>query len=276
MFPDCFYDHYDALHQKIRRHFDLAANYFDIEALHELRVEIKRLRAFFELIEFINPNFRANKNFKNIRKLFKAAGPLRDVHVQQETTRAWSKKLNLNLSEYYNFLKQKEMALRPEFSAAAKQFDFKVFDANADRLRNYLQYLPADFVESKTHSQLDGLLQKARDLKNPPGDAAIDFHQIRITTKAARYTLEVLLGCFQKKELEPLNAKLRELHQALGKWRDAEMAIQSLQAFLQEAQIELFSRESYHTFEQGLQDEKTKQLAAFEMLTFRTPAFIFA
>lgn len=265
MFPDCLYEHYHSLHQKIRRQFDLAANYLDVEGIHELRVEIKRLRAFFELLEFINPHFQAKQNFKKIRKLFKAAGGIRDLHVQQELVRFWSKKLQLELSEYYNFLKQTELARRPEFLSAAKKFDFKIFATNESLIRTFMQYLPADFVEGKTQNQLDALLKKLHELKNPAPATQVDFHQIRICLKAARYTLEVLLGCFQKSNLEPLNDHLREMHRALGKWHDEEVGLQSLDAFLQEqASVELFSRDSYLKFASALEEDKHKLLASFE------------
>lgn len=265
MFPDCFYEHHNSLHQKIRRQFDRAANHFDVEAIHELRVEIKRLRAFLDLIEFVNPNFQAQKNYKKIRKLFRAAGPVRDVHVQQELARTWSKKLTLDLSEYYNFLKQKEMALRPEFAAAGAKFIFNIFEDNEVLLRAYLQYLPADFVEGKTQRQLDGLLQKLFELKKLDDSSQQNFHQIRIGLKAARYTLEVLQICFQKENLNALNNQLRLMHQALGKWHDEEVGLQSLDAFLQgQSGAQFFSNESYQLFTQNLRDDKSRLLDEFE------------
>ncbi|HEX9653781.1 MAG TPA: CHAD domain-containing protein [bacterium] len=264
MFPDCFYEHHNSLHQKIRRQFDLAATYFDVEGIHELRVEIKRLRAFFDLIEFINPNFQARKGYKKIRILFRAAGPIRDVHVQQELVRACSKKLALDLSEYYNFLKQKEMALRPGFAASCRKFDFTIFETTADTIRVFMQYLPAEFAQLKTQNQLHNLLQKLSDLKNPPEGNQVDFHQVRICLKAARYTLEVLQMCFQKGALDLLNAKLREMHQALGKWHDEEVGLQSLEAFLQEHDnVEFFSRDSYQFFAEELEEDKRGLLARF-------------
>ncbi len=265
MFPDCFYEHHNSLHQKIHRHFDLAAGHFEVEAIHDLRVEIKRLRAFFDLIEFINPNFQARQNYKKIRKLFKAAGPVRDVHVQQQVVRAWSKKLALDPSEYYNFLKQKEMTVRSEFADAAVKFNFVVFEKNAALMRTYLQFLPMDFVESKTHAQLDLLLQRLFDLRKSEDGSPQNFHEIRIGLKAARYTLEVLQICFQKEDLSPLNNQLRLMHQALGKWHDEEVGLESLEAFLQDQNAaQFFSKESYQLYAQNLRDDKSRLLDDFE------------
>jgi CHAD domain-containing protein len=265
MFPDNFYEHHDHLHQKIRQHFELARQYFDVESLHQLRVEIKRLRAFFDLIAVINPNFHAKRQFKKIRKFFKAAGLLRDVHVQQELVRSWSLQNQLELSEYYNFLKQREMALRPQFLAAARQFDFDIFQTNEKLIRALMQYLPADYVEGKSKKQLDELIKKLHLLKSQPAETGVDFHQIRINAKAARYTLEIFQLCFPNERLNLLNAKLHEMHRALGKWHDAEVGLTWLESFLESQDAaSFFSHDSYMRLQEGLANDKKMRLGEFE------------
>ena len=118
MFQQCLLKYYTSRCQNIQGHFFNAANYFDPDGIHDLRVEIKQLRAFFRLIEWIAPKFSAKKNLRNFRKLFKAASDLRDIHVQQELTRKWAKDMEVFLSEYYNSLKQKELPARKKFLAA--------------------------------------------------------------------------------------------------------------------------------------------------------------
>ena len=53
MIFDCFGQYYKSQEQKIRQNFLLAVSNFDVESIHDLRVEIKRLRAFFHLIGYI-------------------------------------------------------------------------------------------------------------------------------------------------------------------------------------------------------------------------------
>jgi len=122
---DCFGAYYRAQEQKIRQHFLPAVSVFDEEGIHELRVDIKRLRAFFHLISHINPIFRPEKDMQKIQKLFKSAGQIRDIHVQQELARENISSLDLELSEYVNFLKEKEWKARKRFSKAGNKFDFQ-------------------------------------------------------------------------------------------------------------------------------------------------------
>lgn len=57
------------------------------------------------------------------RKLFKSAADLRDVHVQQDLTRAWACEMHVFFSGYYNTLKQQERPARRKFAAFLRKFD---------------------------------------------------------------------------------------------------------------------------------------------------------
>jgi CHAD domain-containing protein len=266
MFPDGFYEYFNNQHQKIKTNFDLASQYFDVEGIHGLRVEIKRLRAFFDLIEAINPNFHAQQNLKKIRKLFKAAGALRDLHIAQAAIRKWTQALNLNLSEYYNFLVQRERVVRLEFSATCKKFNFGVFKKNGEHISNLIQYLPADYAQYKTQQQFDRSIAQLIEFRSKTDLAAEDYHKIRILTKAARYTLEILQLCFVTDEqLNQLNGALQEVHQALGRWHDDEIVMQTFEAFTTEnGATSRFDQHSYQIFPKKLQQGKTRLLRTFE------------
>ncbi len=266
MFPDGFYEYYDNQHQKIRTSFELASKYFDVEGIHELRVEIKRQRAFFDLIEAINPNFHAHQNLQKIRKLFKAAGALRDLHIAQAAIRKWTQALSLQLSEYYNFLVQRESVVRPEFSAACKKFSFGVFKKNGEHIINLIQYLPADYAQFKTQQQFEGIIAQLIEFRSKTGLATEDYHKIRILAKAARYTLEIPQLCFVTNDrLNQLNGALQEVHQALGKWHDDEIVMQAFEAFtVDNSAPTWFDQQSYQIFPKKLRQEKTRLLRTFE------------
>ena len=68
---------------EIKRNYSLALEKNDIDGVHDLRVDIKRMTACFNLVESISGNFNARKNFRNFRKIAKNTGGLRDSQVQQ-------------------------------------------------------------------------------------------------------------------------------------------------------------------------------------------------
>ena len=266
MLPECFCEYYDSQYEKIKKNYFLSIETFEIEGVHDLRVEIKRLRAFFDLIEWINPYFKSKKKFKEIRKLFKAAGKIRDIHVQQELTRKRISLLNLDLSEYYNLLKQKELAARKGFSNFCKKFDVRVFEAKREEIRKYLEIIDLDYIKFKTEQRFNRLIDDLIDFKNKEILAEKDFHTIRILSKETRYTLEILQKCFPTKEyFNDLNEKIRAIHQALGKWHDNDVGLQFLEGMMKNDTVQtFFNKKSYVEFSKGLGEENDALLNTFE------------
>lgn len=266
MSPKSFEEYYHSHSDKITGHYELARKFFDVDGIHEMRVEIKKLRAFFNMVEWINPDFQAKKNFKNISMLFKAAGKIRDIHVQQEMTRNRMTQSNLEVSEYYNHLKQQELQKRPKFSEAAKAFNIREFEKRWSRINSALNILPENYIQYKTEERFYRLVDDLISYKGKTRFTATDYHKIRILSKETRYALEILQTCFPEIEhFDDLNLRIRDLHRALGKWHDDEVALLSLNDFMEnESNKPFFNKDSYDQFIQDLEKEKTECLAAFE------------
>ena len=59
---------YDQLTEHIQQHHASARHLLGVDDIHEMRVQIKRLCAFFKAVGWIIPNFREDNSFKPIRK----------------------------------------------------------------------------------------------------------------------------------------------------------------------------------------------------------------
>jgi CHAD domain-containing protein len=264
--PECFWNYYKGQQQRIKRDFGRAIKHFEIEGVHDLRVDIKRLRAYFKLIEAINPVFQAKPHLRRIRRLFKNAGPLRDVQVQQQVVQNWSQELNLELSEYYNYLKEKEFKARKDFYVSSHKFSFDIFKSNWAKIRHSLMYISPEYIQFKAEGRFNKLVEDVISYKNKQDFVEDDYHDIRILSKEARYTLEIIQNCYPAQDhWEQLNNSLRTLHQALGKWHDADIALMFLDGFMLEyTQPSFFNKESYLQYIKALQTQKQKMLGLFE------------
>ena len=266
MYPECLWTYYGNLQRIIEENYSLAMSYADEDGIHDMRVGIKRMRAYFNLIEWINPVFQAKQALRPIRRLFKATGKIRDIHVQQELVRKWSSELGLEMSEYYNFLKQNEMKERKRFLPTAKKFDLGIFQENWSLIQNTLTFISTEYIQYKSedrfNSQIEGLI-KFKEKENFIED---DYHAIRILAKETRYTLEVLQTCFPAKDAwKNLNEALRKVHQALGRWHDDDVARQFLDNFLRlYFRKKFYDRSSYTKYKRNLTSDKKKQLKDFE------------
>jgi len=267
MIFDCFGEYYKSQEQKIRQNFHLALSTFDIEGIHELRVEIKRLRAFFHLIGHINPVFHPEQDLQKILSLFKSAGKIRDIHVQQNLARDNISSFNLEMSEYLNYLKEMEIRARKQFSKAGKKIDFRIFKKNWTRMRNVLIYISGEYIQYKSEERFDGLINELFAFKSHPDFIEKDYHAIRILSKETRYTLDILQKCYPDKgSLQNVNDTLRGMHQALGKWHDYDIGLQFLKSFEKNfGDLTYFDKNSYITYEKHLLNEKNFKLEEFEI-----------
>jgi len=266
MYLYCLFEIYDQRQKTIKALFGQARIYFDVDSIHDMRVEIKRLRALFNLIEWINPAFQAKKELADIRKLFKAAGKLRDNHVQQELAESWTEKRRYELSEYLNDLKRIEKQSRPSFAKASRKFDTGIFTGIWKNIRPALAALPPEQIRAKAEERLRFMVDRLIAYRSKENFLEEDYHEIRILSKETRYTLEIIRRCFAKEEsLQDLDDAIRKLHQALGKWHDDDVGLTFLDTFLLDYEGEaLYRRSDYLRLIRGLEREKSRLLGDFE------------
>jgi len=244
----------------------MALHYLHHEGIHDLRVEIKRLKAFFNFIEGMNPSFKSKKNFREIRTLFKAWGKIRDIQVQQSLAREWESKLHRDLSPYYNFLKQEEIEAWKPFFRAGEKFNLELLTQKKKRIRKALKELSTSLARSKAVERLNGLIYRLIEFGESPILKEAELHQVRILLKETRYTLEISQGCFPDLGIQDEQiGRLRDLHQILGKWHDAEVTLQFLEAFKSEAgDPEFFKGPAYRELFRYIQKEKATLRTKFE------------
>ncbi len=78
----------------------------DVEELHDMRVTLKRMRAFFRMLKKMKPElYPSTEDYQRIKAFFKIAGKLRDIHVQEKEIAKHEKDLGIDLSFLQNYLK---------------------------------------------------------------------------------------------------------------------------------------------------------------------------
>jgi CHAD domain-containing protein len=262
----CLFEIYAQRQRSIKALFNRAREYFNADSIHDLRVEIKRLRALFNLIEWINPAFQAKSEMKDIRKLFKAAAIIRDNHVQQELAAAWMDRRQFELSEYLNELKRVERDSRRGFAKACRSFDAGKFTDKWRNIRSTLAALPPEKFRLKSEERLRFLIDGLISFRSKSDFVDKDYHEIRILSKETRYTLEIIRKCFRREQsMQDFDEAIRKMHQALGKWHDDDTGLRFLDSFLLDYEGEpLFRRGDYFKLIRGLEREKRKLLSDFE------------
>jgi len=99
----------DACHTRlasITANYRLAFDEHSADGVHDLRVDLKRMRALFDMVEALNNGFRAKQAFKQFRGIAKHTSALRDVQVQRDVIAS----LAADPGAYAAFLHERENA----------------------------------------------------------------------------------------------------------------------------------------------------------------------
>jgi CHAD domain-containing protein len=208
---------------EVPREADRAADGFDNEAIHDLRVALRRCRSMADGFRAIDPH----KDWKRMRRqataLFDACGALRDYHVIME----WAQKLGgaddpitPHLLDYFD---DKEAELEQQARSAMDAFDRKQWQGWTSELGQRARRLP---VGSHVFQVL--ALEKfiaARRLEAPAlrSGSEIAFHKLRIGLKKFRYVVENFLP-----QLNEWKAGLKQVQDLLGEIHDLDVVRESV------------------------------------------------
>ena len=179
------------------------------EDLHRFRVQIKKLKAMFSLLEDASSQQGLLKNFKPVRKIFKYAGHIRDAHT------------NLLLSERYKLTneafetgQQKIIADGTnEFQSNRKKF-IKSIEGSYKSLKKQLPKVSDEAIAEFYKNQLEHIAGK---LAVP--DFSEEMHSNRKLIKTLVYNHKLTDKALEG-SLHINSEYLDKLQSTIGEWHD--------------------------------------------------------
>ena len=164
-----------------------------MDAVHDLRVAIRRCRSVAAAMEEIDPDPAWPAMRKAARKLFRALGALRDAQVMDE----WVKKLGPETDPIRAHLQaafeSKEPQLREEALRGVEKFDAKLWKHLARTLRQHSRLVPAGSLAAECLALERFESAKELHAKALRTEKPKPWHALRIGLKRFRYTVESLL-----------------------------------------------------------------------------------
>ncbi|HWR25529.1 MAG TPA: CHAD domain-containing protein, partial [Methanosarcina sp.] len=222
----------------------------DIEALHDMRVAVRRMRAAEKVFEAYLDSEKLEPHIKGLRRTLGSLGDTRDLDVFRERAEEYVKKLPpenghdldplfemldkkketawesmlayLNSEKYANFKKEFSDFLSVPETWALPTTNEK-HDALPNRVRDVLpSILYARFSDISVYSEWVG----------GPYVSVERLHRLRIAAKGLRYTLEffeTVLG----EDAKILIEELKKIQDHLGNLHDAIVAISLLSSYME-------------------------------------------
>jgi CHAD domain-containing protein len=187
----------------------------DADAVHDLRVAIRRCRSVAAVMEEVDPDPAWPAMRKVARKLFRGLGALRDAQVMDE----WVKKLAPETDPVRTHLQtafeSNEPSLRENALRVADKFDQKPWKRLERTLRQRSRLVPVGSLAAECLAL--ERFETARDLhaKALRTEKSKPWHALRIGLKRFRYTVEGLLPehyAYWSDNLKRLQDMLGEIH----------------------------------------------------------------
>jgi CHAD domain-containing protein len=134
--------------------------FFTPETFHALRVEIKKLNALFDLVNYCHKEFKQKKTFKPFKLIFRQAGKVRELqveesllkehftfnllkefrnHLDKELIKELENFFSITNSELYPILKKKYRKITPLLAKTSKKRTLRYMDKKRAKIEKLLR-----------------------------------------------------------------------------------------------------------------------------------------
>lgn len=223
---------------QVPKEADKAADGFDNEAVHDLRVALRRCRSMADGFRALDPH----KDWKRMRRqataLFDSFGALRDCHVITEWTQKLGQADDPITQQLLDHLRQQEAVLQQQAKNASDVFDGKQWQSWTRQLGQRARRLPLGSHVFQVLA-LEKLIA-ARRLEAPALKSGNDlaFHKLRIGLKKFRYVVENFLPQLHHE----WKAGLKHIQDLLGEIHDLDVVRETVLSVCASADTEALQR----------------------------------
>lgn len=249
--------------QLFKGHFLITQASMDGEAIHQMRVAIKRIRTIQKLKKHINfPTIIDDEQYDSIKTIFNVSGNLRDLQIQQSLLKNYAKLLNDPFTALANYLDDQDRLLTDKLNTTIRNTNFgslPEIPEPEDSLENIkdnsdLRLESMDFLKKKTEKifKLIYLLDKK-----------VDFvHDLRKQIKQLFFILQFLRNHFQDNETSAFELKtIKDVGERIGDWNDRDVFDLMLKKFIgNQGRSFLKEHPEYRILQYVIEDEKRKFL----------------
>lgn len=192
------------------------------EYFHSIRIEIKKIRALFGILQHNNTKFKKRGYGRPFKAIFKQTGGVRELHIEKTMLRKY---LPHSESQYIDLLDKINRRYEQEFFS----FNRKELIKKVERVRDQVLLEIDKMKTANVHSHLEKLERKIstqlnREITNT------EAHDLRSKLKMLQYNQSQVQHFTQLGK----GRRTASFLTLLGQWHDYEVAIEHLNKFVQQ------------------------------------------
>jgi CHAD domain-containing protein len=205
--------------ERVLKELDALQSAPDKDAVHDLRVAIRRCRSIAAVMREVDPAPAWHEMRSFPKKLFRKLGELRDTQIMDEWVTehgAENDKLRVTL---HTFFQEREPKLQQEALRLAAKFDDKAWQHLEGKLRKRVRLVPPESLAAQCLAV--ERLAEAKELHSKAlrADKPAAWHALRIGLKKFRYTVE----SFLPQKYLAWSPNLKQLQDVLGEVHDLDV-----------------------------------------------------
>jgi CHAD domain-containing protein len=249
---DKYLDYFDQRNEGFLKALEQARKYYSVDAVRRLRLEIKCLRALFELTGNLAPSFSSKPKAELFKGLFISAGILRDIDICQSITMPNLE--TLDLREFFNSLKEAELRKREVFSDLASSFPVEALAEHRKRIAAITIFTTGIRLNRHIDQEIIQYIRKVLVMPVEEKNNKKKLHKQRKQLKTILYLLNMRSFCCGKLETTTkAMIRLKQSCRQLGRWHDVTIACEALKIFLkEEATTDFADPSAYLSFKRNL------------------------
>lgn len=195
------------------------------EDYHRLRVEIKKLNALLNCLQFCSKKFKRKKYFKPFQKIFRQAGKIRELQLQESMLK---KKPEHSIEHYLSSLEKRIRRGQKKFASQVHKKSRKKIKKSFRKIEPFLTKMNdrkvAEFMQNER--------KKIKRLMQQKSLATEDIHEIRKCLKVDYYNRKI----HPLPEPNVLNEEDQFL-ELLGNWHDCRILNDQLEQLIIKEEI---------------------------------------
>jgi len=206
---------------------DLLENKNEV-GIHKLRIEIKKIKAFYRLIESIDPGFESKKRFRQFNYIAKASNDIRDLQV----ILCLPEINDAKKGEFFLYLiKQRNKSLK-NFNKALKNWDTNILKKTEAKVKVKIKA----FGDVKIKNEINKVLAESREnmklfSEGNEQKKVHSLHSLRKLIKEQEHNLKLFSKMADKPSVKALK-KLDSLQNAIGQWHDSQKTLELIDNFM--------------------------------------------
>lgn len=218
--------HYKNQIKGFREHFKQAAEHQEMENVHQLRLDIKKMRATLALMQFVSSEAFDLREYLNLfSKLFRRLGQVREAQINQELiTKNDGAGESLLIAHFKQQQQLAEVALRQEMEA----FDFLKLKRIHWSLLQTMRGISNQEVLKGAISHVFKKLMLVDAMKSQLDDPK-KLHKARIQLKEVSEILGLINEIQKVPELEVIGIDIKTSTTMIGEWHDHRILLDTLE-----------------------------------------------